>query len=188
MATTACRARISPAEPSGATVRTRTPPATRSNPVTRGSASCRTAPRSCATRASPRASFAGLSITQLSGCQAPAVQRGEWTSARAASPSRKTARSPWAVARSTLLAELVDLARMVGQAQLAGLLELALDPVRPGEVDDRAQVRHPLALEEVHLVGVVAQAVLQPVREARLAEAAVPPAGPEAPRAPSPRS
>ena len=78
-----------------------------------------------------------------------------------------------------MLAELVDLPQVIGQGQLARLLEVARDRVGAGEVDDRAQVCHPLAVEKARLVGVVTQAILEPVREARLAEAAVPPGCPE---------
>ena len=78
-----------------------------------------------------------------------------------------------------VLAELDDLPRVIGQGQLTGLLEVARDRVGACEVDDRAKVLHPLAMEDAHLVGVVAQSVLEPVGEARLAEAAVSPGCPE---------
>ena len=82
-------------------VRTRTPRGTRSRPVTRVPSWIVT-PSSTATRARPRHSLAGSSMTASSGpTDTPACQSGEWTSAWTASRSRKTSRSPRAFASST---------------------------------------------------------------------------------------
>ena len=75
--------------------------------------------------------------------------------------------------------ELVGLVRLVGQRQRAGLLEVAVDAVLARERDETGQVVDALALERFQLVGEVADAVGQAVRQAGLAEAAVPPAGAE---------
>ena len=75
--------------------------------------------------------------------------------------------------------ELVDLVRLVGDGQRAGLLEVAVDAVLAGERDQLAQVGEALGLEPIELVGEVADAVGQAVGQRRLAEAAVPAARPE---------
>ena len=78
------------------------------------------------------------------GWYSPACQSGEWTSAWIAV----------AIEEDELLAvlgglvdpgpELLDLVRLVGDAQPAGLLEVAVDAVRPGERDRRREVGDPL--------------------------------------------
>ena len=75
--------------------------------------------------------------------------------------------------------ELVDLVRLVGQRQHAGLLEVAFDVVRPCELDQTLEVGHALAFEAFEFVGEVQDPVRQPMRQGRLAESAVPTAGPE---------
>jgi len=78
--------------------------------------------------------------------------------------------------------ELVDLVRLVGDAQVAGPLEVAVDAVVANERLDRGEVREALRIEDRELVGEVAQAVGQAVRQRCLAEAAVPAARPVADR------
>ena len=75
--------------------------------------------------------------------------------------------------------ELVGLVGLVGQRQRAGLLEVAVDAVLARERDETGQVVDALAFERFQLVGEVADAVGQAVRQAGLAEAAVPPTGAE---------
>ena len=75
--------------------------------------------------------------------------------------------------------ELLDLVRLVGEAERAGLLEVAVDAVLAGERDQRLEVLDPLLLQPRQLVGEVLDPVRQAVGEARLAEAAIAAAGPE---------
>ena len=70
--------------------------------------------------------------------------------------------------------ELLDLVGLVGEGQRAGLLEVAVDAVGPGEVDQGPEVVDALLLEALELVREVADAVGQAVGQARLAEATVP--------------
>jgi hypothetical protein len=76
-------------------------------------------------------------------------------------------------------AELVDLVRLVGDRQVAGLLEVAVDPVLPGERDQLGEVAKALVLERRELVAEVEDPVRETVGERRLAEAAIPAARPE---------
>ena len=76
--------------------------------------------------------------------------------------------------------ELLDLVGLVGEGERAGLLEVAVDVVGPGELDQVPQVVDALLLEALELVGEVADPVGQAVGQARLAEAAVPSARAEA--------
>ena len=81
--------------------------------------------------------------------------------------------------------ELLDLVGLVGDAQAAGLLEVAVDAVRPGEGDEGREVRDALLLEPLDLVGEVADPVGQAVGQRRLAEPAVPAATPRTRRSPA---
>src|SRR4029077_5166699 len=75
--------------------------------------------------------------------------------------------------------QLRDPVRLVGDGQHAGLLEIAVDRVGPGEGQQLLEVRPAEPFELVDLVGEVALAVGPSVDEARLAEATVPTARPE---------
>src|SRR4051812_9093150 len=74
-------------------------------------------------------------------------------------------------------AELLDLVGLVGDGQVARLLEVALDPMLASECDEPREVREAFALEEIELVPEVEDPVGQAVGQRRLAEAAVPAAG-----------
>ena len=75
------------------------------------------------------------------------------------------------------LVEAVGLPGCGREGQAAGLLEVAVDALPADEGDQLVVVARALGLEDVDLVGEVAQAVGQAVGQAGLDDAAVPPAG-----------
>ena len=141
-------------------VRTRTPPAIRSRPVTRVDSWIVT-PRSRATRLRPRHSLAGSIITLCSGpARTPACQSGEWTSARTASRSRKTSRSPRSFSSST---PARNSATWWGRSATVRVpvSSRSQSILFAGEVDELAQVLRP-SRSELHLAGVVALPLARP--------------------------
>jgi hypothetical protein len=75
--------------------------------------------------------------------------------------------------------ELVDLVGSIGEGERARLLEIAVDAVLAREGDEALEVLDALPFERLELVGEVADAIREPMREAGLAEPAVAPAGTE---------
>ena len=156
-----------------------TPPATRASPVIRVPSWIRT-PRSRATRARPRHSFAGSSRTSRPGGRyKPGLPDGGVDLGLDGRPVQEL--DVFAVFGGLVDPgpELVDLVGLVGQRERPGLLEVALDAVVAGEGDEPAQVREPFGLEAFQLVREVADPVGQAVGQRGFAEAAVPAARPE---------
>ena len=87
-----------------------------------------------------------------------------------------------AVEQLGALLQPIDLVRLERDREVAGELQVAVDPVAPDVRDEAVEVLPAEALELRHLRGEAREAVLDPVRERAEREAAVPPAGAEADR------
>ncbi len=158
---------------------TTTPPATRSRPATRVRSWMRT-PRS---RATPREAAAQLDRVEQDVAPRRPVEAGQEERGVDLGLDRRPVHELELLAVAGRLvgprAELVDLVGLVGDGQRARLLEVAVDRLVAGERHQAAQVVEALPLEDLELIGEVPDPVGQAVRQRRLAEPAVPPAGAE---------
>ena len=126
----------------------------------------------------PAASLPGSRMPAPVWSQRPPRNVGEWTSACIAAASRTVTSCP--NARSGLrVLEPGELVLVGEREQLAGGLEVAVDPVGGEVLQDAVEVLEREPFEGRHLVGEAREAVLDPVREAGHGEPAVAAAGAE---------